>query len=58
MQNGEDQRNKHGVPTKAIFIKQLEEEYWELLAEIKKKFEKKSTADAVRYALKKATGRV
>jgi hypothetical protein len=58
MEVSKEQKNKHGVSTKALFYRHLELEYWQLIDEIKAKFEKKTDADAIRFALKRATGRV
>jgi hypothetical protein len=53
-----EQKNKFGVQTKSLFYRHLELEYWQLIEEIKAKHEKKTDADAIRFALKKATGRI
>lgn len=53
-----EQKNKYGVQTKPLFYRHLELEYWQLIAELRAKHELKTDADAIRYALKRATGRV
>lgn len=53
-----EQSLKSGVPTKALFIKHIELEYWQLIEEIQKQQNFKTVADAIRYSLKKSTGRI
>lgn len=50
--------NKHGHQVKTFIVKQLEEEYWSIIKEIKILSGNKSNADALRWALKKATNRI
>lgn len=50
--------NAKGINVKALHIKQFEIEYHNLIDEIRLNQNIKSVADAVRWALKKATGRV
>lgn len=55
---GIEEKNAKGIITKRLYIKQLELEYWELINEVKKNYNVKSTADALRFALKRATNRI
>lgn len=58
MEAPKEQRNKFGVETKPLYYRHLEYEYWALIREIMEKQEKKHFADAIRWALKKSTGRI
>ena len=50
--------NKHGKKVKVFIVKQLEEEYWQIVEEIKILSGSKTNADALRWSLKKATNRI
>jgi hypothetical protein len=54
----QEQHNKKGVKTKTLFIRQLEMEYWDLIEELKKDCMSTKVATVIRYALKKAAGRL
>jgi hypothetical protein len=52
------QMRRNGVPTKTLFIKHLELEYWDLIKELQTASMSVTVADAIRYAIKKAAGRL
>jgi hypothetical protein len=49
--------NKAGVECKTLHITLLEKVYWNMIQELKTVSGKKTDADAIRWALMKATGR-
>ncbi len=51
-------KNKNGQDCKALYIKFLEMEYWQILQEIKTLSGSTSDAAAIRWSLKRATNRV
>lgn len=53
-----EQKLKNGILTKTLFIKHLELEIWQLLNELKNRYELKSLADTVRFAIRRASGRI
>jgi hypothetical protein len=49
---------RDGTPTKALYIKHLSNEDWETLEQLKSSFDFKTFADVVRWAIKKAAGKI
>ena len=50
--------NKHGQKVRTFIVKQLEEEYWHIVKELKVLSGKTTNADVLRWALKRATNRI
>jgi len=50
--------NKHGHKVRTFIVKQLEEEYWQIVQEIKILSGKTTNADVLRWALKRITNRI
>jgi hypothetical protein len=51
-------KNKAGEECRVLYIKFLQRSFWEMLEEIKHLSGKRTDADAVRWALQRATRRV
>ena len=50
--------NKHGQKVRTFIVKQLEEEYWNIIKEVKVLSGKTTNADVLRWALQRVTNRV
>ena len=51
-------KNKAGEDCKVLYVKFLQQTFWDMLQEIKNLSGKKTDADAIRWAIQRATGRV